>query len=89
MLQWKKPKKTPLSSYHQSLSLSQALGSDMAVSWWKFLFISFVFLAVVVPEVKADSGSSLDDEVEAVRSDVPTSQELEQLKSKIQTLGWL
>lgn len=50
------------------------------------MFISFVFLAVVVPEVKADSGSSLDDEVEAVRSDVPTSQELEQLKSKIQTL---
>ncbi|KAH0642666.1 uncharacterized protein [Solanum tuberosum] len=55
-------------------------------SWWKFLFISFVFLAVVAPKVKADSGSLLDDEVEVVRSDVPTSQELEHLKSKIQSL---
>lgn len=56
-------------------------------SCWKFLFISFVFLAVVAPKVKADSGSVLDDEVEVVRSDVPTSQELEHLKSKIQSLG--
>ncbi|KAJ8526631.1 hypothetical protein K7X08_029108 [Anisodus acutangulus] len=55
-------------------------------SSWKFLFISFVFLAIVVPKVKADGGSSLDDEVEVVRSDFPTNQELEHLKSKIQSL---
>ncbi|KAK4338089.1 hypothetical protein RND71_042576 [Anisodus tanguticus] len=55
-------------------------------SSWKFLFISFVFLAIVVPKVKADGGSSLDDEVEVVRSDVSTNQELEHLKSKIQSL---
>lgn len=54
---------------------------------WKLFFISFVFLAVVVPKVKADSGSSLDDEVEVVKSDVPSFQELEHLKSKIQSLG--
>ncbi|PHT25179.1 hypothetical protein CQW23_35184 [Capsicum baccatum] len=53
---------------------------------WKLFFISFVFLAVVVPKVKADSGSSLDDEVEVVKSDVPSFQELEHLKSKIQSL---
>ncbi|KAF3631469.1 hypothetical protein FXO37_27948 [Capsicum annuum] len=63
-----------------------ALGnSDMEFSW-KLFFISFVFLAVVVPKVKADSGSSLDDEVEVVKSDVPSFQELEHLKSKIQSL---
>ncbi|KAM3322757.1 inner centromere protein-like [Capsicum chacoense] len=53
---------------------------------WKLFFISFVFLSVVVPKVKADSGSSLDDEVEVVKSDVPSFQELEHLKSKIQSL---
>lgn len=56
-------------------------------SWWNLLFISFVFLALLVPKGKADVGSSLDDEVEAIKSDdVPTSQELEHLKSKIQSL---
>ncbi|XP_075109729.1 uncharacterized protein LOC107779987 [Nicotiana tabacum] len=53
----------------------------------RVLFIFFVFLALVVPNVKADAGSSLEDEVEVVRSDVaPTSQELDLLKSKIQSL---
>ncbi|KAK4364865.1 hypothetical protein RND71_016223 [Anisodus tanguticus] len=56
-------------------------------SSWKFLFIAFVlFLALVVPKVKADVGSSLDDEVEVVRSDVLSNQELDHLKSKIQSL---
>ncbi|CAN4128257.1 unnamed protein product [Withania somnifera] len=53
----------------------------MVAPLWKLLFISFVFLAVLVPKVKAD------DEVESVRSDdVPSLQELEHLKSKIQSL---